>query len=96
GFAQDRATLPYDTASLCSPIHQQTPMEKACKERAIGLDGDALVYGQAARRSRTRAGTVCDRVDWHTKCRRADEALISSSAVMVQADTTRMRIPPWI
>lgn len=48
------------------------------------------------RRSRSRAGTVCDRVDWHTKCQRVDEALISSSAVMVQADTTRMRIPPWI
>ncbi|URE20225.1 hypothetical protein MUK42_25177 [Musa troglodytarum] len=44
----------------------------------------------------SRAGTECDRVDWHSKCRRADEALISCSAVMVQADTTRMRIPPWI
>ncbi|KAJ8471512.1 hypothetical protein OPV22_025855 [Ensete ventricosum] len=59
-------------------------------------ESQRVAYFTSRDRDMTRAGTVCDRVDWHTKCRRADEALISSSAVMVQADTTRMRIPPWI
>nr|XP_018684480.1 PREDICTED: uncharacterized protein LOC108953381 isoform X3 [Musa acuminata subsp. malaccensis] len=68
-------------AFFCSSKHQESQRD---------------AYLTSRDRDMSRAGTVCDRVDWHTKCQRVDEALISSSAVMVQADTTRMRIPPWI